>query len=282
MSPVNPIATTDTEQFIVGESDFAYFTDYPSRGEGGAILFCISGIAEATVNFTRGRVERNTLLLLLPNSVLMLNRPSPDFRMRFCAFSRELFGEAGYRLDPSFFRFLMEKPISHLDERSAGGVATWLQMAVYTYLDRENIFRNTIIKNRLQNVLLEIYDKQQRFGDINESTETGFTGRQVDLFRRFVALVHENCSSEREVKFYADSLCISTRYLSSIVRCIAGTSPKEIIGRSVMLEIRMLLQSTDLSVQEIAYRLHFPDQSYLGRFFKKYAKVSPTEFRNKK
>ena len=49
-----------------------------------------------------------------------------------------------------------------------------------------------------------------------------------------------------------------------------------------MLEIKMMLQSTDLSVQEIAYRLRFPYQSYLGRFFKKHAGESPTEYRNNK
>ena len=43
----------------------------------------------------------------------------------------------------------------------------------------------------------------------------------------------------------------------------------------MLLEIKMLLQSTDLSVQEIAYRLHFPDQSYLGRYFKKHTGESP-------
>ena len=82
--------------------------------------------------------------------------------------------------------------------------------------------------------------------------------------------------------FYADRLCISTRYLSTIIRSVAHSTAKEFIDRSVVLEIKMLLESTELSVQEIAYRLHFPDQSYLGRFFKKHTGVSPTEFRNAK
>ena len=84
------------------------------------------------------------------------------------------------------------------------------------------------------------------------------------------------------MSYYADKLCISTRYLSTIVRSVAHSSAKEFIDRSVMLEIKMMLQSTDLSVQEIAYRLRFPDQSYLGRFFKKHAGESPTEYRNNK
>ncbi|MEQ2545749.1 helix-turn-helix domain-containing protein [Alistipes intestinihominis] len=279
MSQVNPITTTPEEQFVVGESDFAFFDNYACRIEGGAFLFCRSGSAQASVNQYQGEVRRNTMVLLLPGSILLLTDRTEDFRVTFCAFSRDLFAEAAFRLDPSFFRTLGERPISYPPARVVEGAAIWFQMAAYTYRDRNNVFRNTIIKNRLQNVLLESYDKMQRFAARQPRTPE-VTTRQTDLFQRFVALVHEYCSQEREVAFYADKLCISTRYLSTIVRSVARSSAKEFIDRAVILEIKMMLQSTDLSVQEIAYRLRFSDQSYLGRFFKKHTGESPTEYRN--
>ena len=280
MAEYNPIMTTPEEQFVVGDTDLRYFEEHSCRTEGGAILFCRRGSATVTVDQLRDRVTRDTLLLLLPGSILHLNERTDDFRVRFCAFSLELFSEAAYRLDPSFFHILHEHAIIRLPDRIIEGVRNWFQMASYTYRDRGNIFRNTIIRNRLQNVLLEAFDKTQRFApDVH--SQTGTT-RQADLFQRFVALVHEHCTEQREVAFYADRLCISTRYLSTIIRSVAHSTAKEFIDRSVMLEIKMMLQSTDLSVQEIAYRLHFPDQSYLGRFFKKHTGVSPTEFRNAK
>lgn len=280
MAEYNPIMTTPEEQFVVGDTDLRYFEEHSCRTEGGAILFCRRGSATVTVDQLRDRVTRDTLLLLLPGSILHLNERTDDFRVRFCAFSLELFSEAAYRLDPSFFHILHEHAIIRLPDRIIEGVRNWFQMASYTYRDRGNIFRNTIIRNRLQNVLLEVFDKTQRFApDVH--SQTGTT-RQADLFQRFVALVHEHCTEQREVAFYADRLCISTRYLSTIIRSVAHSTAKEFIDRSVVLEIKMLLGSTELSVQEIAYRLHFPDQSYLGRFFKKHTGVSPTEFRNAK
>ena len=280
MAEYNPIMTTPEEQFVVGDTDLRYFEEHSCRTEGGAILFCRRGSATVTVDQLRDRVTRDTLLLLLPGSILHLNERTDDFRVRFCAFSLELFSEAAYRLDPSFFHILHEHAIIRLPDRIIEGVRNWFQMASYTYRDRGNIFRNTIIRNRLQNVLLEAFDKTQRFApDVH--SQTGTT-RQADLFQRFVALVHEHCTEQREVAFYADQLCISTRYLSTIIRSVAHSTAKEFIDRSVILEIKMLLQSTDLSVQEIAYRLHFPDQSYLGRFFKKHTGESPTEYRNTK
>ncbi len=280
MAEYNPIMTTPEEQFVVGDTDLRYFEEHSCRTEGGAILFCRRGSATVTVDQLRDRITRDTLLLLLPGSILHLNERTDDFRVRFCAFSLELFSEAAYRLDPSFFHILHEHAIIRLPDRIIEGVRNWFQMASYTYRDRGNIFRNTIIRNRLQNVLLEAFDKTQRFApDVH--SQTGTT-RQADLFQRFVALVHEHCTEQREVAFYADRLCISTRYLSTIIRSVAHSTAKEFIDRSVVLEIKMLLGSTELSVQEIAYRLHFPDQSYLGRFFKKHTGVSPTEFRNAK
>lgn len=280
MAEYNPIMTTPEEQFVVGDTDLRYFEEHSCRTEGGAILFCRRGSATVTVDQLRDRVTRDTLLLLLPGSILHLNERTDDFRVRFCAFSLELFSEAAYRLDPSFFHILHEHAIIRLPDRIIEGVRNWFQMASYTYRDRGNIFRNTIIRNRLQNVLLEAFDKTQRFApDVH--SQTGTT-RQADLFQRFVALVHEHCTEQREVAFYADRLCISTRYLSTIIRSVAHSTAKEFIDRSVVLEIKMLLGSRELSVQEIAYRLHFPDQSYLGRFFKKHTGVSPTEFRNAK
>jgi YesN/AraC family two-component response regulator len=93
-------------------------------------------------------------------------------------------------------------------------------------------------------------------------------------------LVHNHYIEEREVAYYADKLCISPRYLSSVVRSVRiDVTPKAIIDSFVVLEIKALLQSTNLSIQEIADRLHFPDQSFFGRYFKKHTGLMPSRYR---
>ncbi|MCD7915958.1 MAG: helix-turn-helix domain-containing protein [Tannerellaceae bacterium] len=69
------------------------------------------------------------------------------------------------------------------------------------------------------------------------------------------------------------------RYLSAITRqATTNKSAKDIIDSHLILEIKVLLTSTNLPIQEIAHRLHFPDQSYLGRYFKRYTQESLTEY----
>ena len=275
-----PLMTALEEPFAVGNSDFAFFDTRTVHCDDGAILFCLAGSAEATVDHYSGTIRRNTIVLLLPDSSMKLDSRTEDFQMAYCLFTKELFLEIAGRFDPTFFRILKERPLSDLPQSIVEGMKYWFQIMGFTYRDRENLFRNIIIRNRLQNLFLESYDKMQRFSTrYQEHRETEISTRQSELLRRFIALVKEYCFRERGVPFYADKLCISARYLAAIVRNTTHEPVKAHIDRAVVLEIKSLLQSTDLSVQEIAYRLHFPDQSYLGRYFKKHTGQSPSVFR---
>lgn len=279
MHITNPLSLPDGESFSVGESDFAFFDSYSGRCECAAVLFCRGGEAEVTIDQFQGWLRSDSAAMLLPGSFLMVANRSAGFRISYCLFSPTLFSEASFRLDPLFFHRLHLRPVSRPGRNVAEGMASWFDLMRYTYLDRENLYRTTIVRNRLQNMLLGTWDRMQRFAsDVPPSSELAL--RRMELFHRFVALVHEHCTREREVTFYADRLCISTRYLHSVVRDVAHTSPKQVIANAVVLEIKMLLQSTDLPVWEIADRLRFADESYLGRFFRRATGESPTAYRN--
>ena len=239
MSAANPIAVSEEEPFVIGKSDLAYFFNNPCRCDCALVLLCTSGHAQVTVDLRRGPLQLNTIVLLLPGSVLMFDDASADFSVRFGAFSPDLFGEAGFRLGLSFFSFLKENPISQVNERMAAGLSTWFEIMDYTYQDRSNMFRKTIVRNRLQNIMLELYDKIQR--KVSSQCPTT-SNRQMELFHRFVSLVHDCCIEEREVSFYADKLCISTRYLSAIVRRTTHQSAKELIDKIVIMEIKVYLR----------------------------------------
>ena len=74
---------------------------------------------------------------------------------------------------------------------------------------------------------------------------------------------------------------MSTKYLTGICRSVTGDSAKQIIDDFAILEIKVLLQSTELTMQDIADRLGFPDQSYLGRYFKRHEGMSPREYQSR-
>ena len=151
-----------------------------------------------------------------------------------------------------------------------------MEFICHIYKEREHTFRLPIFKNCMQNFLMDIYDKTKAlFLHRNASNTT----RQEELLERFIALVFQHSSTCREVQFYADRLCITTRYLSSIIQNLTGHSPKEHIDTRCIQEIKMQLRTTNKSMQEIAFQLNFPDQSFFSRYFKKHTGMTPAQYR---
>lgn len=104
--------------------------------------------------------------------------------------------------------------------------------------------------------------------------------RQEELFERFITEVEAHYRKERNIKFYADLLCITPKYLSSVIFKVSQRLAGEWIDDYVMLEAKTLLKSGRLSIQQISEQLNFPNQSFFGKFFKRYAGVSPKEYKN--
>ena len=267
------------EPFIAGtDENLSPVMHHLWKLEGGAIYFCRKGWAHATIDLKDYEIVENTQVVLLPGTIIRINGCSSDFTASFFGFPKEMFMEACMRFEPIFFRFIKEQPCYVLPQENTGAINGLIRATTAIYNDRENRFRNQIAKNHLQSFMLDIYDKCYRY--FGKHKIEGGT-RQDEIFKSFVSLVHEHCASQREVSFYADKLCISTKYLTGICKAVTGDSAKKIIDDFAILEIKVLLQSTELTVQEIADRHVFPDQSYLGRYFKRHEGMSPKEYQSK-
>lgn len=102
----------------------------------------------------------------------------------------------------------------------------------------------------------------------------------VRLTEKFLSLVQQHFKKERFLEFYARNLEVSTKHLSRIVKETTGFSAVDWIDRFVILEAKVLLKSTTMSVQQISDELNFVSQSFFGKYFKKHTGLSPKYFRN--
>ena len=101
-------------------------------------------------------------------------------------------------------------------------------------------------------------------------------------FLQFKDLITRHFREERSVQFYADKLDVSTRNLNSICQRATGQSAKSIIDHYTIVELQVALMYTHKTFQELVGEYHFPDQSYLNRYFKRHTGHSLSEFRSNK
>jgi YesN/AraC family two-component response regulator len=120
----------------------------------------------------------------------------------------------------------------------------------------------------------------QQVDEARKNSDSQRSARLNQIFERFIALVNEYHCSERGMAFYADKLCLTPKYLSTLIKQASGRSAPDWIDDFVILEAKNLLKYTDLAIKEIVYKLHFPNQSVFFKFFKAHTGLTPSEYRN--
>lgn len=267
------------EFFSMGESDLLSLLDSPYKIRCGLILFCHSGLANVSVDLVQCTLKPHTVTVLLPDTILTLNSSDKGFKVEYIMLSASLFDEAVFRLEPPFFRFILDNPCLVCPPGERDALDAMIRMFWIIYKDRDNMSRNVIIKNQSQNFFLNMYDKNRH---LFSSLQRNGYNRGEELFHKFITCIQTHYLDQKDVAFYANELCISPRYLSTITRQVTGESAKTIIDRHIILETKVLLRTTEMTVQEITNHLNFPSQSYLGRYFKKHTGESPIEYRMKR
>lgn len=105
--------------------------------------------------------------------------------------------------------------------------------------------------------------------------------RHSTTFRDYLALIDEKFSEHWTLPQYAAYLNVTVSTLNNICREIGGNSAKEFVSERVMKEAEFLLRYTELNIIEIAHELGFKDSSYFSRFFRRYAKLNPRQYRQR-
>ena len=112
-----------------------------------------------------------------------------------------------------------------------------------------------------------------------ESERIDVQGRKSQLTADFEDLVARHCVHKRTIGDYANLLSISPDYLYEAVKATVNKSPLDLIHEQLIDQAKALLRQTTWSVSEIAYHLHFQDNSYFSRFFRQHTHLSPQQFR---
>lgn len=143
----------------------------------------------------------------------------------------------------------------------------------YVLLDKDNPYLLQVT----QHVMMAIFYASDKPRMMNNS-DGGRTNADV-LTKQFLELVKSNFRQERQLKFYSDKMCITSRYLSRVVKECTGSSASDWIERYVVLEARALLKSTNMTIQQVSDELNFPSQTFFGKYFKRRVGMSPKEYR---
>ncbi len=272
---------TPADNFVVCK-DFRWeheSTEKSYRTDASAVILCRKGSARIRVNFNETVIEEGCMMLYGPRTIVTILEKNDDTACDFLFFSADFIKDARFDLE-------MIMPIYHYVSEDASSLLKLesdecaLIEQYYTILRDSMQFGKQHILQEIVSVMFrtigELYSRR-----IEDGKHIGKT-RQQEYFERFVKQVAAFYREQRSVKFYADSLYITPKYLSTVIKEISGRSAAEWINEFVIQEAKILLNYSTKSIQEITYELNFSTQSFFGKYFKRHTGTSPSEFRSMK
>ena len=145
----------------------------------------------------------------------------------------------------------------------------------------ETDFAIEIVSELIAATIYKVGDILTHYMEKHPEMDNPVHNRAEEYFKQFTELLGEHYTRERSVGYYARQLCITPKYLTTLIKRISGKSVSEWIDSYVILEAKTLLKYSNMSVQEIAYYLNFPNQSFFGSYFKRNTGMSPSQYKAK-
>ena len=253
---------------------------FPCRIDAFIIGVGTEGETSVSFNLHEFRLKKDSMFIFTPKNILQVNSQqyfkadviaiSPDFMRRINIDIKNMM--------PLFLKFV-ENPTLALTPEESRAMRGMIAQIERETRGPETHFSFDIVSGLIAATIYKVGDIMYHYLAEHPEGQNNSHNRAEEYFKQFTHLLGEHFREERSVGFYARQLCITPKYLTTLIKRISGQSVSEWIDNYVILEAKTLLKYSTMSIQEIAYYLNFPNQSFFGSYFKRNTGMSPSQYK---
>lgn len=253
---------------------------FPCRIDAFIIGVGTEGETSVSFNLHEFKLKKDSIFIFTPKNVLQVNSQqyfkadviaiSPDFMRRINIDIKNMM--------PLFLKFV-ENPALTLTPEEGRSMRGMIAQIERETRGPETHFSFDIVSGLIAATIYKVGDIMYHYLAEHPEEQNNSHNRAEEYFKQFTHLLGEHFREERSVGFYARQLCITPKYLTTLIKRISGQSVSEWIDNYVILEAKTLLKYSTMSIQEIAYYLNFPNQSFFGSYFKRNTGMSPSQYK---
>jgi len=248
----------------------------PRRMNFILIGLCTKGEVMYQLDTQKQVIKPGDILIVSDRHVVDSYQRSPDMEGLCMMMSVHFFSEIIQNVSDvsSLFLFSRQHPVMSLEQREIDTFKEYFQVIKQKISDEGNHFRKDLVKTLL---LAMFYDLSNIIYRVKQDDKP--QTRAEVIFTKFIKLVEAHFRQERRVSWYAQQIGITPKYLSETVKNVSHHTPNEWIDNYITLELRVQLKNSTKTIKEITEELKFPNQSFLGKFFKEHVGMSPSQYR---
>ena len=251
------------------------FLDSPTVLPEMRLLLVKQGWARTTLNLVERNITAGDLVFLGSNGIIQYQEASPDIQAVGFSCSDDLFQLAIGQVVPKAFDGHLRDFHLHLEQDQAD------------YYDQLHLLLNRHIMQagHSSQVTLHLMGALLCYAghlwQQHQQSHLESQSREQRLFTDFIQLVTQHAPEQHAIDFYASRLCLTPRYLSTVIKQVSGKSAKQWIDDALVTRIKIDLMHTDKPVATIGDEMNFPNPSFFTKFFKRMTGLTPREYQNR-
>lgn len=270
----------DGDIFIITDVSKVLQEDFDSICINKIIVFvCSAGKMSIELNDNALVIIQNEAIICYPEIVISNLNLDTDCQCFVFGFSVHAIENAFYaneRILQTVFD-VSQYPVIHLEEDEMSMMYHFAEIARIKIAQVGNLFQKRMMHALLQAILYEFFNIIDHYITVPVQTDMN---SKVQIFRRFIELLGLCNGHLRNVADFANELCITPKYLSSVVKISSGKTPLKWIHIYTTNIIVQQLRYTDRSIKDISNSLGFPSQAFFGKFVKTHLGMSPKKYRD--
>lgn len=246
----------------------------PMKFTASTLIFVRKGKCRAEINLQEYEIEAPSVVLITSSEILQPLSISPDFEGAFMVMSSRFIDDFKRELaDAELLSQILQTPVAVVPTHVLSDFEMFMRQLRTLLSESPSQYHYRTV---LHTMLAFFYHTGVKC--LGKSRREGSTAAHITS--RFLKLARENFKKERFMDFYAKELGITGKHLGRTIKAQTGFTASEWLDRMVILEAKVLLKSSGMTIQQISEELNFPSQSFFGKYFKNIVGVSPKEFRN--
>ena len=247
---------------------------FPHKHSFYHLVYFAKGSGTHHIDFVNFTIAHGDIYFMVPGQVhtWSFSKQPDGFIINFSEeFINKLIANPRYLESFSFFTGIAAQQVINISKKIRPLITTLFE-DILLEAQQDKPFAEDVIRTKM----LQLFIQVQRQATPASTPADNYNNTVLYNFKK---LIDDNYKTKKLTKHYAAMLYVTPNHLNALCKHATGRPAGEIIRERVLLEAKRLLVNANFSIAEIAAELDFSDNSYFGKFFKKYTGLTPETFR---
>lgn len=238
----------------------------------------VGGQGSGMCNGQTFRFEAGDCLIIARRGDLVMNlKESADFRVDVIYVTQKFIElstpQSNYGMRGQLFLF--QNPIMKLKPEQQEICRLNFEAVKRRLKQTEHRFRHDALMNAVECMIIDFFDFHAQLYPADK-----ITSQQHQLMEEFMAMLERgDFRQNRDIGYYADKLCVTSKYLSEVCKKVSGLPAAFWITRYTSLDLSRMLRDRSLSFTDISDMFGFSSLSHFSRYVQTNLGAKPSDFR---